>query len=170
MLLDDIEKQEFELHLKADRNATDEALLLCFQQGRNKMLKHYAKSNWLYCASLVLDPRHKAHSFDLTSWGQEMKCASINTFRNIFQTYCRVEDTQTIEHVVDVDDFYGKLSKYYQPSQNDPRDEEFESYKNTPRVGKDTDILLWWKPRRYLSTHFKNGQRHLKHYGHLNTV
>ncbi|WP_375638043.1 hypothetical protein, partial [Bartonella sp. CL9QHWL] len=45
--------------LKADRNATDEALLLCFQQGRNKMLQHYAKSNWLYCASLVLDPRHK---------------------------------------------------------------------------------------------------------------
>lgn len=59
ILLDSIEKQIHELDKKIDRNKIDECLLTAFQAGRDKMLKHYSKTNWIYCALLILDPQHK---------------------------------------------------------------------------------------------------------------
>ncbi|CAL1680872.1 unnamed protein product [Lasius platythorax] len=47
MLLDSIEKQIFELDRKIDKNEIDVCLLTAFQAGRDKMLKHYSKTNWI---------------------------------------------------------------------------------------------------------------------------
>lgn len=88
-LIDKIESTIFELDTKTDRTREDEILLLAFQAGRDKLLKHYKKCNWVYCVSLILDPRHKLEGFDLTSWGQELKEPSIKKFEDMFQNmYC----------------------------------------------------------------------------------
>lgn len=41
MLVDKIESITFKLNNKFNRNAQDEALLLAFQTGRDKLIKHY---------------------------------------------------------------------------------------------------------------------------------
>lgn len=43
----------------------DDKLIRAFLAGRDKMLKHYKKTNWIYCVSLILDPKHKEETFDL---------------------------------------------------------------------------------------------------------
>lgn len=87
MLLDSIEKQISELDRKIGRNEIDECLLTAFQAGRDKMLKHYSKTNWIYCASMILDPRHKIETFDLTSWSKEIKAESIKQFLEYYKSY-----------------------------------------------------------------------------------
>lgn len=67
MLVDKIESIIFNLNNKFNRNTQDEALLLAFQAGRNKLIKHYRKCNWIYCISLILDPRYKIEGFDVTT-------------------------------------------------------------------------------------------------------
>ena len=86
MLLDKIEQIIFQLDDKIDRNCNDEKLLLAIQNGRDKILKHYKMCNWVYCVSLILDPRHKLSGFDLTTWGRTMKEESLKKFEEI---YCR---------------------------------------------------------------------------------
>lgn len=63
MLLCEIEKQMIELDNNENRTEIDEILIKSFTEGRNKMLKHYSKTNWLYCASLIIDPRHKVNTY-----------------------------------------------------------------------------------------------------------
>lgn len=95
LLMTKIDKTIFALAKKPDRNSVDDILLLAFQKGRDKMLKHYHKTNWLYCSSLILDPRFKVETFNLTEWEQEMKDASIKFFENIFRPeYCDFETTE----------------------------------------------------------------------------
>lgn len=60
MLLDKIENKMQTL------NRTDK-LFNAYQAGQDKLLKHYHKSNWIYCICLVLDPRHKIESFNATT-------------------------------------------------------------------------------------------------------
>jgi len=48
-------------------------LIFALQSARDKILKHYKKSNWIYCVSLILDPRHKIEAFDKTAWGRDLK-------------------------------------------------------------------------------------------------
>ena len=64
VLIDKLESVIFELDSKSHRSIVDETLLLAFQAGRDKLLKHYKKCNWIYCISLILDPRHKIECFD----------------------------------------------------------------------------------------------------------
>lgn len=73
LLLDKIEKTIFDLDAKSDRSEIDKKLIFGFQAARDKMLKHYKKTNWVYCATLILDPRHKSETFDLTTWGRRSK-------------------------------------------------------------------------------------------------
>lgn len=42
---------------------------------RDKLLEHYFKANWLYCASLVCHSRHKVETLDVSDWGGEIKHA-----------------------------------------------------------------------------------------------
>lgn len=60
MLLDKIENKMQTL------NRTDK-LFNAYQAGQDKLLKHYHKSNWIYCICLVLDPRYKIESFNATT-------------------------------------------------------------------------------------------------------
>lgn len=85
MLLDKLEKSINDLQGKL-RNAVEENILSALRLGLEKLIKHYSKSNWIYCAVLVLDPRHKISTFDATQWGREMKAFSLETFKNIFKT------------------------------------------------------------------------------------
>lgn len=49
LLLDKIESMVKQLDEKPNRSEVDERLILAFQAARDKMLKHYKKSNWIYC-------------------------------------------------------------------------------------------------------------------------
>ena len=64
MLVDNIENITTNLDRKVD-----EKLLVSLQSGRDKMLKHYRKTNWVYGVVLILDPRHKIQTFLMTRWG-----------------------------------------------------------------------------------------------------
>lgn len=86
ILLDSIEMLCHELDAKPDRNTTDERVIHAFQAGREKLLKHYDKTNWIYCAALILDSRHKLETFDKIQWRKELKSPSEEEFKRIFQT------------------------------------------------------------------------------------
>ena len=77
MLIDKIKSIIFELDSKSDRSYIDETLSLSFQVGRDKILKHCKKCNWIYCISLIVDPRHKIECFNVTQWDRELKEKSI---------------------------------------------------------------------------------------------
>lgn len=85
MLLDRIERMMFVLNDKIDRTNVDEILIKSFQAARDKIVQHFQKTNWVYCAVLVLDPRHKVETFDSTSWGRELKEASITFFEEMYK-------------------------------------------------------------------------------------
>jgi len=45
------------------------------------------KTNWIHCTTLILDPRHKAETFDLTPWGsRELKKESLRKFEFEFES------------------------------------------------------------------------------------
>lgn len=67
MLLDKLELWAHELDHKIERTTTDEQMLYCIQAARDKIVKHYNKTNWIYCVVLILDPRHKVDTFSSTS-------------------------------------------------------------------------------------------------------
>lgn len=91
LLVDKIETTIKQLDEKIIRTAIDEQLILSFQEARDKILKHYKKTNWIYCISLILDPRHKAETFDLTAWGTEIKERSLRKFEEIHEIYLSEE-------------------------------------------------------------------------------
>ena len=98
MLIDKVESIIFELDNKSDRSKSDEVLLLAFQKGRDKMLKHYRKCNWVYSVSLILDPRHKVDGFSTTAWGKDLKKFSVQKFKEIYQhEYYDGEKTESAE-------------------------------------------------------------------------
>lgn len=73
LLLDKIDYLINKLDNMDNRQKKDEILLLPIQAGLDKMLKHYQKTNWVYCVALILDSRHKIETFELTKWGKELK-------------------------------------------------------------------------------------------------
>lgn len=81
--VDSLEELCTRLENHSDRNKIDEAVLLAFQKGPDKLLKHYRKANWIYCAVLILDPRHKLETFDWSEWGTNLKNQSYSKFKDI---------------------------------------------------------------------------------------
>lgn len=151
-LLDKIEKKCFELDNKNQRDGTDEKLIEAFQAGKNKLIKHYHKCNWVYCVSLVLDPRVKAEGLSLTEWGREMKQETLKKFRSIYKSYYAKFDTASCEEP--------SRKKRKRANEEESLDfdvlfvttdalsnseKEIDDYLRSPRPGPDTDILLWWK-------------------------
>lgn len=72
--------------LESDRTTVDCNILKGLEACFEKLMKHYNKSNWVYCALLVLDPRHKVDMFYKTSWGKEMANMSLKKFETMFKT------------------------------------------------------------------------------------
>lgn len=134
-----------------DRNEIDELLILALQGGRDKMLKHYRKCNWIYCAVLVLDPRFKVETFKKTEWGLEMLKSSYDKFLSIFKTYCDnnvSQDNQEKKEVnnnFDVDDDYDYNSLSVSKDEKSTWETELNDHLSSPRAPKDTNILQWWK-------------------------
>lgn len=147
MLLDKIENKMQTL------NRTDK-LFNAYQAGRDKLLKHYQKSNWIYCICLVLDPRHKIESFNATTWGKEMKDQSVKKFEDLYKNEYFIPSESSLNNDLrnsstdDDDDI--DMSAIYEKSVSDSNwRNELTKYYNTRRADKDVDILAWW------STHSK---------------
>lgn len=154
LLLDKIEATVRQLDEKIKRTEVDEKLILAFQAARDKMLKHYRMTNWIYCTTLILDPRHKAETFDLTVWGTELKQRSIQKFENIFEEYknreplpdlvleeSQIQDCHDDDEIIDFNKLYSSCET--RPSASHAS--ELEEYFNQPRASSTTDILQWWK-------------------------
>ena len=116
MLIDKLEKSITDLNSKTNKNWGDISVQSALQSAYDKLMKHYSKTNWVYCAVLMLDPRHKEETperplisslnintgnikiikkknkknkeetFYLTSWGKEMAQWSISKFEDIYKT------------------------------------------------------------------------------------
>lgn len=79
-----------------DRTASDEILIAAYQNGRDKMLKHYKKFNWIYCVALILDPRIKSVGLSMSSWGQEIKEEALMKFKSMYEEYLEKLTDQTV--------------------------------------------------------------------------
>lgn len=86
IMLDSLDELYHHLDTKPDRNTIDASVLLALQEGRDKLLKHYRLANWIYCALLILDRRHKLETFDMSQWGKELKKGSCSKVERIFRT------------------------------------------------------------------------------------
>ena len=152
LLLDNIETIVFELE-KNRKSEADDILLLSFQAARDKILKHYKKTNWLYCVSLILDPRHKMKSFDGTVWGKELKNMAYKKFVKILKSeYCQdnldmseenegvSENVEKDKFVIDFRSVYVKRKEVFKSWET-----EVERYLESERADEDTDVLQWWK-------------------------
>ncbi|XP_057335436.1 uncharacterized protein LOC130674183 [Microplitis mediator] len=106
LLLDKIEMISKQLDDKIDRDNADEQLVLGFEAAKNKMLKHYTRTNWIYCSALILDPRHKLKTFNLTPWGRKIKEESFLKFKEIYKKYetQNLPPRQEVEEVKSAED------------------------------------------------------------------
>ena len=149
MLLDKIETLIFSLDGKVVRNRQDKCLLLAFQNGRDKMIKHYKQCNWMYIISLILDPRHKIITFDQTEWGRNLKMEAKRRFKQIFkEKYCvQQENINIIKQKVSEEEDFLNFSSIYSVTDKSGTDWENELREHTEalRAPADTDILLWWE-------------------------
>lgn len=152
LLLDKLESSISEFKKKRRLSELEKNLLLGYEKAFTKMMKHYNKFHWVYCAVLILDPRHKMETFRLTVWGREMEKQSVAKFHEIYRKYQaesgepaldrgEVTDSESEEDEIDF------FSLYEKPLKNTPdsQKKEFENYCAQPRAPGNTDILAWWK-------------------------
>lgn len=147
ILLDYIEKAVFALDEKIDRSRLDEILIVAFQKGRDKLLKHYRLCNWLYSASLILDPRHKVKKFSKTEWGRDMEKESLACFEKIFDEYCAKYSTDVTESENNKRDPKNKNCLHFGAIFDSEEEEETElqKYLHEKCAPEKTDILEWWR-------------------------
>ncbi|XP_015118459.1 uncharacterized protein LOC107042094 [Diachasma alloeum] len=163
MLLDRIKSTTSSLDLKEERTKVDEILIEAFQAARDKIIKHYNKTNWVYCAALILDPRHKVSTFEQTQWGREMKEESLAFFERMYKENYTKPEKQTVE-----EENTEKETKKNSSKENDDHlkpggidlnsiftdscktkhwRDELEEYLNLSRADKHQDLLEWWRAR-----------------------
>lgn len=132
--------------LKKSKKKHEIALAHALQAGRDKLLKHYRLSNWVYCVSLILDPRHKYDCFDNSSWGESIKHESIKKFEYLFQCrYFVSPEDDTNKSTVD-DKKKNLLFSILSRSKKKPSwKEEVSRYLNMPYPEVNCNILTWWK-------------------------
>lgn len=101
MLVDKLDKEILELSKKVSNSVSDctinKQILSALQAARDKLFKHYNKSNWIYCAALILDPRHKTEMFKKTPWGREMYAHSFEVFKTLYMTNYYVPQEEVIK-------------------------------------------------------------------------
>lgn len=156
VLVSKIENIIFSLDAPEERNKIDEILLMSYQAGRDKMLKHYRLTNWIYCSVLILDPRHKVEIFNNSEWGREMKSKSIEIFHNIYEKeYCTefhppldsVDEHQNSSlgsntGIIDIMSVYEQMES---DKDCNPWKSELNAYLGSKRCNKNVNILEWWK-------------------------
>lgn len=160
MLLDKLEKWAKELDNIPSRDETDEKLIHSIQAARDKILKHYTRTNWMYCVVLILDPRHKAETFSNTSWGKELQTDAVKHFEETFKSkYFRSASSTSASPPLKLDEnkkndcneeFDIDLLSLFKKSPDNQNDEaawryELDKYLTEPRAEGFEDILEWWK-------------------------
>lgn len=157
LLIDKLEKIVFDLDNRPERNSLDETLIMAVQAGRDKLLKHYKKTNWIYCISLILDPRHKVKSFDCTSWGAALKEETVRRFEKIYKDdyYSLHHQEQDVEDTVPIassteEDEINLNALYVQNQRPSHWKNEITEYLNSPQATQDVNILSWWKTHQEL--------------------
>lgn len=99
---------------------------------------------------MVLDPRFKYETFEMTEWGREMAAESLKKFEQIFkQLYTspdlRYQPTESNE-AMDTNDEFNLFSLFEQKSYSESGwRHEISRYLKEPRADKNTDIAQWWK-------------------------
>lgn len=153
ILLDKLESLIMELDVKPNRTKDDETFILAFTAGRDKMLKHYFKTNWVYAAALMLDPRHKLETFSMTTWGEELKENSYRKFEDIYSAkYAPKIPMEEISKETNNSDDDEDLDVGYLFKQTSTVGEgedfwkhELKKYLESDRATKEEDLLEWWK-------------------------
>lgn len=154
LLLNKVENAILELDSKKE-NEVDINMLSAYQAARDKLLKYYQKTNWMYCVSLILDPRHKSEIFEKTNWGRELVDKSLNKFKTIFrENYYeknasnsnKNEEVTACKYDSDDSDDSINIKNIFVDATSDEEkwENEIKDYLNTKRVHKNEDILQWW--------------------------
>lgn len=109
-----------------------EQLIIGFQADRDKILKHYQESNWIYTAILLLDPRHKLETFDVTTRSKELKKITLTKFEAIYTNYFsklgaeKSKETKTLKsQEPDNENDFDALYEVESPSPSIPADRLF---------------------------------------------
>lgn len=160
MLLDKIEAFIGELNNKSNRSGIDENLLQGYVAARDKMLKHYRKTNWIYCIALVLDPRFKLEPFLKTVWGKELKECTLEKLEDMFNIYFQkfpnssVNDLDSSQsELFDFDNnekeglqnFNAVCEASCSSNKIENASSELQKYLDLPRAPKKGNNLNWWK-------------------------
>lgn len=157
LLLDNMEKKSMKLDRKVNRTEEDQKFILVVQAARDKMLKHYHKTNWIYCITLILDPKHKVETFDSTEWGVELKEKTMRMFQDKCAKYqsnepVSQESAEDRQNNHSSDDELVDFNQLYRagPSKSS-RDskKELQEYLHQDRATNNEDILQWWKLHQY---------------------
>lgn len=148
-LLDKIEDIAEELDVKPVRTKEDELLISALMAGRDKIMKHYKKCNWICCISLILDPRFKYKGFESTRWGKDLKKESIRRFENLFKNNYFHGDQSEATAETKFDDLLEDpldFSKVYVSEESTASwESEVHEYTQNRTAGYAENILLWWK-------------------------
>lgn len=147
IVIDSVEKTCFALDRKENRTPLDEILIVAFQTGRDKILKHYKLCHWFYSASLILDPRHKIKKFSKTEWGKRLEKQSFKCFEKIYKTYKNKSNDQpanfeNIQHLP-VKTRSLNFSTIFESDEEDEED-ELQRYLHDKCAPEKTDVLRWW--------------------------
>lgn len=156
ILLDKLEKWAFQCDSSISRTKTDELIIFALNAARDKILKHYRKTNWMYW---ILDPRHKIEAFKMSAWGKELEKTSAQKFedilKNVYFIPTEINEQQNKASSSDSDEFDISLSQIF--LKNEKSDSlnilsgsencksEIRNYLSVQRVDEGTDILEWWK-------------------------
>lgn len=153
MLLDKLENWTFELDNCPNRKTTDEQVIEALQAARDKIVKHYSKTNWIYCVALILDPRHKTETFNFTNWGKDLKAQAISKLENLYKEIYYITSTNEISstsHDTDTDennDEFNLQSLFVKSNGNQEQNwrKEIDEYCMSKRAEGNQDILEWWR-------------------------
>lgn len=147
MLLDKIDEHIINYQNKFEKTVTDSTLLKAFIACKEKLLKHYSKTNWIYCAVLILDPRHKYETFSLTTWGREMKEYAISVFEKIYKEkyFITLNESPASSSSGNDNDDIDFTSLFEKPLKEDRWKKEIIEYLQIKRASRETDVLEWWK-------------------------
>lgn len=164
LLIDKLEKWAFDLNDKPNRSSTDEKIIMALQKAKEKILKHYKKTNWTYCIALILDPRHKKEAFSFTNWGKELEETAIKEFENIYRNsyFYNVKEIESCGNVSnsnmepstsgsknDDDLDFGQIFNISKQNASSLMSitswrQEIDQYFSDSRAEENTDILDWW--------------------------
>lgn len=161
IILDKLQSSIEKLHQNKNKTNIECQLYNALTSAYAKLMKHYQKTNWSYCAVLLLDPRHKLKSFKKTEWGKEMEVGAFNKFEEIYKEYYENRNLESVDNqenlrqnndqnlfddddssdtdsLIDINAFYGSAI-------SSPWREEICRYVEAPCADAATDIAQWWK-------------------------